>query len=226
MGAQLAFPMPPRTALGRDDLMVGASNADAVALLDGWRTWPEARLALVGPEASGKSHLAAIWAGEAGARILSAAALRAEAAPDLAEGPVCVEDADRGVDEAALFHLWNACARTGSPLLLTGRMPAAEWDVALPDLASRLRSLTPARIGPPDDAMLSVLLVKLFADRQIAVRPALIGWLLLRMERSHAAARRVVDRLDRAALERGEAVDLRLARDLLGEPLDDGEGCA
>ena len=215
--AQLVFALPPRNALGREDLMVGASNADAAALLDGWRDWPDARLALIGPEGSGKSHMARIWAEEAGARIVAAHALREDDAPAWAEARVAVEDADRGADEAALFHLWNACARTGRPLLLTGRTPPAEWDVALPDLSSRLRSLTPAFIGPPDDALLSVLLVKLFADRQVAVRPALIGWLLRRMERSHAAARDAVETLDREALRRGAAVDWRLARDLFGE---------
>ncbi|UWQ23044.1 chromosomal replication initiator DnaA [Jannaschia sp. W003] len=215
---QLALPIPHQEALGRDDLMVTEANADAVALLDGWQSWPDARLALVGAEGAGKTHLAHIWAAETGARVIAARDLAAPDAPAIAEAPVAVEDADRGVDETALFHLWNACARSGAPLLLTGRRAPAEWDVALPDLRSRLASLTPARIGDPDDAMLSMLLVKLFADRQVAVRPGLIGWLLRRMERSHRAAREVVERLDAAALAEGRAVDERLARAVLDNP--------
>ncbi|WP_308917030.1 chromosomal replication initiator DnaA [Jannaschia sp. LMIT008] len=214
---QLAFPQPRRDARGREDYMVTASNARAVALMDGWSSWADARLALVGPQGSGKSHLAAIWADGAGARILPARALRASDAPDLATGPLAVEDADRGVDETALFHLWNAMARTGRPLLLTGRAAPADWDVALPDLRSRLASLTPAVIEAPDDAMLSMLLVKLFADRQVAIRPALVGWLLRRMERTHRAAIDVVARLDAAGLERGQPVNETLARDVLGD---------
>ena len=217
-GRQLAFPQPLREALGRDDLMVAPSNARAVALLDGWADWPDARLALVGPPASGKSHLAAIWAAETGARVVPAARLRAADAPALAEGPVAVEDGDRGVDEDALFHLWNACARTGAPLLLTARRAPADWGARLPDLASRLASLTPATIEDPDDALLGVLLVKLFADRQIAVRPALVGWLMRRIERSHAAAADAVARLDAAALAEGRPVDERLARAVLDNP--------
>ncbi|WP_298434011.1 hypothetical protein [uncultured Jannaschia sp.] len=212
---QLAFPLPRLEARGRDDFMVAPSNATAHALIETWPDWPEARLALIGPEGCGKSHLAAIWAETAGARIMPAASLTPEMAPDLAEGPLVVEDADRGVDEAALFHLLNAAARSGAGLVLTGRMSPARWDVALPDLASRLGAITPAIIEDPDDVLLSVVLIKLFADRQLQVKPALIGYLLPRMERSFAAAATMVDRLDRESLAQGVAPNLALARSLL-----------
>lgn len=195
--------------------MVSGSNATAVALLDGWPGWPHGRLALIGPEGAGKSHLAAIWAQEAGARKVAGADLRTDAVADLAAGPVVIEDVDRGVDEPALFHLWNACEGTGHGLLLTGRQPPADWPVTLPDLRSRLASLTPARLDDPDDALLSFVLLKLFADRQLQVKPALIGFLLPRMERSFAAARDLVARLDAESLERGVPPGQALARELL-----------
>lgn len=217
---QLAFPQPRATALGRDDFMVTDSNAQAVALLDDWRNWPQNRLALSGPEASGKSHLTAIWVAETGAEQIEAAQLKAQDAPRHAEGPVAVTDIDQGGEDEALFHLWNACARTGVPLLLTGRGVPSDWGADLPDLQSRLASLTPAVIAPPDDALLPVLLLKLFADRQLSVRPGLVGWLLRRMERSHAAARDIVAALDAAALARGCAVDIALARLVLDTPKD------
>ena len=209
--------------------MVAPSNRDAVALLDGWRDWSSNRLALVGPPGSGKTHLVHVWAAETGALVRPAAGLRAEDAPGLAEAPLAVEDVDRALaggtlDDAALFHLWNAFARAGLPLLLTGRTSPADWPARLPDLASRLESLTPVRIGPPDDALLTVLLVKLFEDRQVRVRPALVGWLLNRMERTHEAAMRTVARLDRAALAQGRAVDVVLAREVLGDRLDSHDG--
>ncbi|WP_281825781.1 chromosomal replication initiator DnaA [Jannaschia rubra] len=213
--AQLSIDLPRLDARGREDFMVSTSNAQAVALVDAWPDWPGGRLALVGPEGSGKSHLAGIWAAEADATRLHAADLTARDAPALAHRPVVLEDADRGVDEEALFHLWNACAGQEHGLLLTGRRPPSDWPVRLPDLKSRLASLTPAVIDDPDDTLLSVLLLKLFADRQLQVKPALIGFLLPRMERSFAAARALVDRLDAASLERGVALNQALARDLL-----------
>jgi chromosomal replication initiation ATPase DnaA len=218
---QLTLNLAGRAARGREDFMVTAANGTALALIDSWPDWPDSRLALIGPAGCGKSHLAAIWAEASGARSLYATDLAADDAPDLATGPLVIEDADRGVDETALFHLMNACAAGGRGLLLTGRRPPSDWSVALPDLASRLAAVTPAAIGDPDDALLSVVLLKLFADRQLRVKPALIGWLLPRMERSFAAADRMVDRLDRAALERGSEVNVALARQLLDVPLDE-----
>lgn len=209
--------------------MVSASNARALALLDGWPDWPHRRLALIGPEGAGKSHLGAIWAAAARATTIPAADLRAEAAAELSEAPVLVEDADRGVDEHALFHLWNACEGSGQGLLLTGRRAPSDWPVTLPDLSSRLASLTPATLDDPDDALLSVVLLKLFADRQLQVKPALIGFLLPRMERSFAAAQAIVARLDAESLARGGAPNQALARELLeggDAPLDTSPGAA
>ena len=215
--SQLSIALPRLEAQGREDFMFSASNATAVGLMDRWPDWPGGRLALVGPKGSGKSHLTAIWASEAGARIVPACDLRADDAPALAEIPVAVEDVDRGgLDEEALFHLWNACAVTGKGLLLTGRAAPSDWPVTLPDLRSRLASLTPARIEDPDDALLSVVLLKLFADRQLAVKPALIGYLLPRMERSFAAAQTLVARLDAESLARQQPIGPGLAKDILG----------
>ena len=195
--------------------MLSACNATAMALVETWPDWPDGRLALIGPEGAGKSHMAAIWAERSGARILPAAALTEAAAPALAEAPLVLEDADRGVDEAALFHLLNAAATARQGLLLTARATPASWPVTLPDLASRVQATTPAVIEDPDDTLLSVLLLKLFADRQLQVKPALIGYLLPRMERSFAAAGALVDRLDRESLARGVAINGILARELL-----------
>ncbi|WP_220747061.1 MULTISPECIES: chromosomal replication initiator DnaA [Jannaschia] len=217
---QTSIDLPRLTALGRGDYMVSEANARAHALVELWPSWPERRLALIGPEGAGKSHLATIWSETAGAEVLDAGDLRAEIVLDLATRPLVVEDVDRRLagdaDERALFHLWNACAAAGNGLLLTGRSAPSDWPVALPDLASRLASLTPAVISHPDEALLSAVMVKLFADRQITVRPALVQYLLPRMERSFAAAHHMVDRLDGEALAQGRPIDVRLARDLLG----------
>ena len=202
--------------------MVTQSNALAVGLLDRWPDWPDRRLLLIGPEGAGKSHLARIWAAEAGATPVVPAEVTAEAAPDLATLPLVLEDVDAalgsgGLAEETLFHLLNACLTSGRGLLMTARRAPADWGVRLPDLSSRLDAITPAPIDDPDDALLSMLLVKLFDDRQLRVRPALIGYLLGRMERSHAAARDLVARLDREALARRVPLDQRLAREVLDE---------
>ncbi len=216
MARQLTLDLPVRAALGREDFFVSTANALAVARLDAPDTWPRGKLALVGPAGSGKTHLAHVWARDAGARVVPAADTGALDIGGVSTG-IAIDDADRLPDsaEASLFHLHNRLAEEGLPLLLTGREAPARWPVALPDLKSRLGATDVVRIDPPDDALLAAVLVKLFADRGLAVAPNLIDWMLPRMNRSFAAAADLVGRLDAEALSEGRAVTRRLAARLL-----------
>lgn len=226
---QLVLDLPARPALGRADFFVSPANALALAQVDAWPDWPARRLAVVGPAGAGKTHLVHVWAARSGAQVLAAADLGAiDPAAVPAAAALAVEDADRlealpGVArraaEEALFHLCNRLALSGS-LMLTGRSAPALWPVALPDLASRLRTAGVARLDSPDDALLSALLVKLFADRQIAVGPDLIRYLLGRIERSFAAAEAAVVALDRAGLAQKRPITLRLAAEVLSGDAD------
>lgn len=228
MARQLVLDLPSRPARGRAEFFVSAANAEALAAIDGWRDWRGGRLALVGPAGSGKTHLAHVWAAGCGARILSAGDLvGASIAGLVATARIVVEDAGRVAGdpaaEAALFHLHNALGEAGGHLLLTDRAPPAHWRIALPDLASRMTALPLARIGAADDALLSAVLVKLFADRGLVVAPSALAYLATRMERSLAAAGALVARLDRAALAGGGGV----TRSLVARVLEDdvpGEG--
>ena len=199
---QLAFDLPVRTALGRDDFFVSAANEAAVAAVDRWPDWSAPMLFLVGPAGSGKTHLAQVWHAMAGASCLAAHALRTEAVPEaLAAGAMVMEDAPGpALDERALFHLMNLARERRSSVLVTSRLLPAHWPVALPDLRSRLRASPVVELGPPDDALLRAVLVKHFADRQIAVGEAVVSYLLSRMERSLDAARRLVAEIDARAL--------------------------
>ena len=204
---QLVLPLEVRSASGRDDFIVVPGNQQAVAFLDSWPAWPAPAVALYGPPASGKSHLAAVWAEKANAKIISAASLNA-GVPD---GALVVEDVAPGVAEAPLFALLER----GAPLLITAQTPPAEWQVALPDLVSRLRALLAFPLWAPDDALLMGLAVKLFADRQLQVPENVVLHMVRSLERSPAAIRDFVARADAAALARQRPVNLSLIKDLL-----------
>ena len=214
---QLAFDLPVREARGRADFFVSPANATALAAIEGWESWPSGKLVLTGPKGAGKTHLAHVWAGLSDARIVSAAELAEAEVPALAaRGAVCVEDAHAPArDEAALFHLHNLLAERGGALLLTAETPPRDWGLALPDLSSRLTAAPVASLAPPDDALLRAVLLKQFADRQVIVSPALVDWLVPRIERSFAAAKSAVERLDAAALSEGRPLTHRLAARVL-----------
>jgi chromosomal replication initiation ATPase DnaA len=172
---------------------------------------------LVGPEGSGKSHLAAIWAEQAGARATSAHTLDAAAVPAaLATGALVVEDMNPpDVDERALFHLMNLAREEEAFVLITARVPSSAFQIELRDLRSRLRAVPTVSLLPPDDALFRALIVKFCADRQLAIDESVVGYLATRIERSYAAARRAVELLDTEALRQGRPVTRALAAELL-----------
>lgn len=216
---QLTFELPAQPNLTRAEFVPSPANALALAAVGDWAQWPGGKMLIVGPAGAGKSHLAAIWAAEAGATVLPGAALAgADLAALAGARAVAVEDAEAVAGEAAaeeaLFHLHNMVTRQGH-LLLTAKAPPRDWGLRLPDLLSRMQAAPLTRLAAPDDALLSAVLAKLFADRQITVPPALIPWLIARMPRTIGAARAIVAALDARALAEARPVTLRLAADVL-----------
>lgn len=202
--------------------MVSDANRAAVALIDRWPDWPSAVTVLAGPAGAGKSHLGAIWRETAGAAALDRRRI-GETAP-AGGAAFLIDDADAGgLDETGLFHALNAVRAGGGHMLLTARRFPAAWGVTLPDLASRLKTAATVEIGEPDDLLLSGVIAKLFADRQVDVEPHVVQYLVRRIERSLAAAIRVVDRLDAAALEQNTRITRGLAAEVVGA-LDEGQG--
>ena len=214
---QLAFALPHAESFSRDDFLEGPANAAALSLIESWPEWPNRIMLLAGPEGCGKSHLATIWAEQAGARSISAHALTAAAVPGaLATGAVVIEDLNpQAFDERALFHLMNLAREEGAFVLLTARVPPVAFEVELRDLRSRLRAVPVVTLMPPDDQLLRSLIVKFCADRQLNVDETVVSFLATRIERSFAAARRAVEQLDAEALRLGRPVTRALAAELL-----------
>jgi chromosomal replication initiation ATPase DnaA len=212
---QLALALDHTESFAREDFLSGPSNAAALALIECWPQWPNGAVILTGPEGSGKSHLAAIWANAAGARLVAARALEQATVPAaLATGALVIEDIVAGAfDERALFHLLNLAREEEAFVLLTAHtMPTG---LAIRDLGSRLEALPIVGLAAPDDALFRAVLVKLFADRQIAVEENLISYVATRIERSFAAARALVGRLDAEAMRRKRPLTRALAAEIL-----------
>ena len=216
---QLVFDLPLREATGVGDFLVSGSNTAAAELVERWPDWPQSSAMLVGPAACGKSHLAAVWARKAEAHKLTASHIGEDAVALFQRDDVralVIEDIDLGIsDQRILFHLLNHAHETGRHLLLTSQRAPGDLDVALPDLRSRLRALAVMTISQPDDALLSAVIIKLFADRQLSVDPTVVSYLMPRMERSMAAARSVVSAIDTLALTRQRKVTRATAAEAL-----------
>ena len=215
---QLPLEFDHDPASSRDDLIVSDRLSAALAIVDRWPDWPSPVVILAGPTGSGKSHLASIWAERVGATTVTVKTPDPLVLETAARGPVLIEDIDRsGFDQTALFHLINAVREHAGAALITTRVWPAGWNVTLPDLASRLKAATVVEIAEPDEELLAQVMLKLFADRQVAVDDKVILWLVARMERSLAAGRRIVARLDQLALARGSKITRALAAEVMAE---------
>lgn len=218
---QIPLDLGHRTALGREDFFISPANADAVAWIDRWPDWPAPVLVVQGPPGCGKSHLAAVWAQRSGAALIGGENLRRKSAEDLAARAehLALDPAEPVIgdreSETALFHLYNILKEQGRTALVTLRTPPAQMPFVLPDLASRLRAAPLAAIAPPDDELLTAILVKLFDDRQIEIGREALTFALARMERSFAAARALADEADRLALSEKRPISIPLLRRVL-----------
>lgn len=215
--AQLTLDLPHRAALGAEDFLVSDCNLAAVRLIDAWPNWQNHVQLLIGPEASGKTHLARVWQALSGAQALSPETVAMRFLDALDEGtPLVVEDADRvAYDEKALFHLLNLAREKGLYVLITAESAPSWWGIALPDLKSRLNAVPAVEIGAPDEALIRTVLLKHFTDRQLNIDPKVLTYLALHVDRSLAAAAAAVAAVDRAALASGRKISRQLVIEAL-----------
>ncbi|MEA3002967.1 MAG: hypothetical protein QOH81_1755 [Sphingomonadales bacterium] len=194
--AQIALPLAWPVADAEEDFLISDANNAAFDHLKRWSIWPVMATLLTGPRKSGRSLLGRIFVRKTGGRLF---------------------DNVEEHDEEALFHAWNQAQETRRPLLLIADAPPPAWQIALPDLRSRLAATPQVAIGPPDDALIGDLIVKLLGDRGIAVPPELPAFLVPRIERSYVAVQQVVEALDRAALSHHRRMTIAMAKRALGE---------
>jgi chromosomal replication initiation ATPase DnaA len=193
---QIALPLDWPVADSDADFLISDANRKALDHLTRWSTWPVMATLLTGPRKSGRSLLGRIFIRKSGGRLF--------------------DDAESH-DEETLFHAWNDAQERRRPLLLIADAPPPEWQVALPDLRSRLSATPEVHFDQPDDALLANLIVKLLAQRGIAAPPDLADYLVPRIERSYVAVQQVVDVLDRTMLSRHRRISVTMARDALVE---------
>ncbi|MCW1403043.1 ATPase [Novosphingobium sp. MW5] len=192
------IPLPLGTGAGPSRIVVGAANTQAIEAFSQVHDWPFRTAVLFGPPRSGKSLLAR-WFADSGL------------------GDV-IDDAE-SMDEADLFHRWNRAQEQGRALLIVVNAGEGGWQIALPDLASRMGAALHLEIGEPDDAMMAELIAIHAEMRGLALGPDAAAYLVPRAERSHLGVERLVAAIDRLSLERKQAPTLAVWRDALDETL-------
>lgn len=211
---QYILDFPVLQSHSMEDFVIGGCNREAADYVQAWPDWPSHALVLVGPAACGKTHLANVWQGRAGAVQIEAGDLTREMVPQLGRA-VIVENAERTSDWQALLHLYNWVGANQGYLLMTASINPAKWDLSLKDLASRLKSTPSVQLTDPDQDILGAAMMKQFSDRQIMVDEAVVSFLLKRMERSFRSVQVIVSRIDRMALEKKTRITIPLAKKVI-----------
>ena len=218
MTSQLPLDLKHAPSFASEDFLMLPCNSDAVNMLQGWPDWPSHAVALVGPKGSGKSHIGHAWCIKSDAIILKPNS----DITTLNDGAnIFVDNADDGdFPEDMLFHIYNWAKETSGSILFTGKNAPNRWPVQLPDLKSRLATLTVTSIGSPDEEALAMILAKLFSDRQLVIDDNILPFLVTRMERSFETAITIVEELDHLSLVRKRRLTRVLAKEVI-EKLED-----
>jgi len=223
---QLTFDLPVKPALGREDFFVSDANRLALNALEQWLDWPQGKIVLIGDAGSGKTHLSHVWAELAGATVVDAQELPDLDVAKIASHPVAVENADcaygNALAETALFHLHNLVLANGNAILFTARTSPRDWALTLPDLKSRIEAAPTIALEAPDDALIAAVMLKLFTDRQIAISPNVLPYLVNRMPRSFAVVHELVATLDASSLTSGKPIGRKLAGQVLDKITQNG----
>lgn len=212
---QAALPLSGPASFHTQDYLVTTANEAARRAIMAWPGWPERRLALTGPQGSGRTHLAQVWAGSTGALALTLAPTGHELPAFLHEAPAgaCfwLDDAQK-VAERTLFHLLNLSKEREIFLLLTA---PEDFSPALPDLSSRWNALPKACLQSPDDDLLKAVLFKQFSDRQLKITPEVIEYIAKRLPRTLRHAVQLTEVMDHLSLEQSRAISIQTAREAL-----------
>ncbi|MBW8735140.1 MAG: chromosomal replication initiator DnaA [Asticcacaulis sp.] len=215
MSHQLPLDLKTPDRFSRDRLVTDAALGAVLDVLLTPETWLSPHLMLLGPAGSGKTHLGHVFATETGARFLAAADTFGLQAGEIQSG-VVVDDAEKASPEV-LFHLYNHLQITSQPFVLLTKKHPREWQVSIPDLASRLTAMRLVTVPEPGGDLLEAILNKLFAERAISPSPDAVAYIAGRMDRSVAAAQKIVTELEHYA--NGRAFNRTLVRDFFEDSM-------
>ena len=217
---QLIIDMPKRSALDREDFMVNECNQEAIQFIDNFYQRKMKSGVLIGPKGSGKSHLVNVFCKnfEKEKWIISEKKEKDIYKVFQENNVVIIEDIDliASLDEEKyLFHSINLSKELNKILLLTSGLDLSKINIKTPDLRSRLDSIQSVKILEPNDDLMNILILKLFHDRQILIKPNIISYLMQRVERSYLGISEIVDLIDNVSLSKKKSISINLIKELL-----------
>ena len=217
---QLTIEMPKRTALNREDFLVNVRNKVAVDFIDNFYKKSIKLGILIGPKGSGKTHLVNVLCKSLEGVNWSFLNSENKNIYDIfnTNDVIIIENINNfhsKQKEEFLFHSINLSKELNKALLLTSSLQVSKLNFKMSDLVSRLEAMNTASIEEPDDTLMEALIIKLFNDRQISVKPKTVNFLMQRIERSYLGVSEIIELIDKVSLSQKKSISIKLIKDLI-----------
>tara|TARA_Y100001936_G_C16016343_1_gene636696 strand:+ start:603 stop:1283 length:681 start_codon:yes stop_codon:yes gene_type:complete len=217
---QLTIDMPKRTALNREDFLVNDRNKSAVEFIDNFYKKPIKLGILIGPKGCGKTHLVNVLCNSLKGIDWSFLSSENKDIYNIfnKNDVIIIEDINNfnsKQKEEFLFHSINLSREFNKSLLLTSSLKVSKLNFKTLDLVSRLEAMNTAFIEEPDDTLMEALIIKLFNDRQLLVKPSTVNFLMQRIERSYLGISEIIELIDKVSLSQKKSVSVKLIKTLI-----------
>ena len=211
----------------KNDFLISSSNKEAFNLINKWPNWIGRKLILYGDKGIGKTHLSNIWKTKTSALNLSLKKFKNLRLENIFQNKntFVIEnitkffnEKDKNIKkklEKKLLHFYNLVDEKESYVLITSLVSPKSLNIVLPDLRSRIMSSISIKIKKPDDKLLSLVLIKLFSDKQILIDKKIIKFIVYRSERSFTNLRMIVNKLDKKSLITKKKINLSFVKELI-----------
>lgn len=185
-----------------EDLIISDSNKLALSFIKNWPNWLSNFALIYGEEGSGKTELVNLWKNASYAYKLNNDDLNDKSIAEILNisANFIIDDIEKITNEESLFHLINELRNSDKFFLITSRKKPSKLNFSITDLSSRINSIVSIKIENPDDLMLKALFLKLFTKKQIIVKPEVIDYMVMRIERSFSEVHKIVNSLNQISL--------------------------
>ena len=203
---QQTLPLKLLPSYDRHDFIVGASNLEAVKWVNNFSKSKINGLVIIGPTASGKSHLISTLKNKY--KILEAEEINEEKINILELKDLIIENIEKIKNHYFFLHIINLIKEKNFKVLLTSRLPIKELNIRLEDLKSRLLAYSHSKILLPTDDVLRGIIIKISKDKGLLLSDTVINYILSHIERSYSIINIFINELDDLSLIRKKKVTI------------------
>lgn len=209
-----------------NEFYVTEKNAFAYKMIRNWPNWSNQCVFIYGPKKCGKTLISKIWQDISSAKYLSYKNFD-DLLPDnfdldfVKKNNWIIDNVDKLLSKAdnkhkvKVLNLINIIkTNPNSSILMTSLTPPNFIKCDLKDLTSRILASVVVEVGYPDQELLSKIIKKYLADRNVVLSEKCISFISNRIERSYESAFLIAKKIDEQSLENKSNISIHFLKTL------------